>query len=232
MPTSLTINSADGAFSCFLARPDVAGNYPVIVVLQEIFGVNPNIRSVVESYAAKGYIALAPDLFWRSEPNLALSPSVEADRTRAFALLKALDLELAMQDIRATIEAARTLDGSTGRVGVVGFCLGGLLAFLCAARTQADACAAYYGGRTDQYLAEAAHITKPLLLHLGAADEIIGATAQQQIQVALAPLQDAEVHIYSGRGHAFARPGSAHYDEADARLANRRTDEFFARTLR
>lgn len=232
MTTSLTITTPDGNFTCYAARPDIAGNYPVIVVLQEIFGVNANIRSVVDSYASKGYIALAPDLFWRQEPNVALSPDSEADRTRAFALMRGMDAELAVKDIGAVIAAARTLDGSTGRVGVTGYCMGGLLTFLAAARTDGDAFAAYYGGRTDQYLAEAPHVRKPLLMHLGGADEIIPAAAQQQIQAAVAPLADAEVHVYPGRGHAFARPGGAHYDEADARLANRRTDEFFARTLR
>ena len=148
MSETLTVTTAERGFDCYVARPDVVGTYPVIIVLQEIFGVNAGIRSIADNYAAKGYIAVAPDLFWREEPGVDLSEANEADVARAFALYKSYDFDHGVQDIAATISAARTMEGSTGKVGVTGYCLGGLMTYLSAARTDGDAFAAYYGGGT------------------------------------------------------------------------------------
>lgn len=232
MSEQLTVTTGEGSFACYVARPDVGGTYPVIIVLQEIFGVNGGIRSIADNYAAKGYIAIAPDLFWRTDPGIQLSEANEADVAKGFAMYQAYDFDHGVRDIAATISAARTMEGSTGKVGVTGYCLGGLMTYLSAARTDGDAFAAYYGGGTDQYLHEAKHIGAPLLYHLAGADEYIGPDAQAQIKAALEGKADAEVHVYPGREHAFARPGGGHYDHDDATLANSRTDEFFARTLR
>ncbi len=232
MSEKLVITTAEGSFDCYVARPDVVGTYPVIIVLQEIFGVNEGIRSIADSYAAKGYIAVAPDLFWRAEPGLSLSEAVESDVAKAFSLYQSYDFDKGVQDIAATISAARTLEGASGKVGVTGYCLGGLMTYLSAARTDGDAFAAYYGGGTDQYLAEARNIGAPIIYHLAGADDYLKPDAQEQIKAALADKQDAEVHIYPGCDHAFARPGGSHHDAAATQLANSRTDEFFARTLR
>jgi carboxymethylenebutenolidase len=211
MSETLTVTTAERGFDCYVARPDVVGTYPVIIVLQEIFGVNAGIRSIADNYAAKGYIAIAPDLFWREEPGVDLSEANEADVARAFALYKSYDFDHGVQDIAATISAARTMEGSNGKVGVTGYCLGGLMTYLSAARTDGDAFAAYYGGGTDNYL---------------------GPEAQEKVKEAFADSTDAEIHVYPGCDHAFARPGGGHYDHDAATLANSRTDEFFARTLR
>ena len=232
MSATLTVTTAERGFDCYVARPDVVGTYPVIIVLQEIFGVNAGIRSIADNYAAKGYIAVAPDLFWREEPGVDLSEANEADVARAFALYKSYDFDHGVQDIAATISAARTMEGSTGKVGVTGYCLGGLMTYLSAARTDGDAFAAYYGGGTDNYLSEAKNIGAPFLYHLAGADEYIGPDAQEKIKAAFADSTDAEIHVYPGCDHAFARPGGGHYDHDAATLANSRTDEFFARTLR
>jgi len=232
MSETLTVTTAEGSFDCYVARPDVVGTYPVIVIIQEIFGVNAGIRSIADNYAAKGYIAVAPDLFWRAEPHLALSEANEADVAKAFSLYQGYDFDHGVRDIAATISAARTLEGASGKVGVTGYCLGGLMTYLSAARTDADAFAAYYGGGIDNYLSEAKHIGMPLLVHLAGDDEYIKPDAQQAIKTALEGKADAEVHIYPGCDHAFARPGGGHYDHEAATLANSRTDEFFARTLR
>ena len=232
MSETLTITTAEGNFDCYVARPDVVGAYPVIVILQEIFGVNAGIRTIADNYAAKGYIAVAPDLFWRAEPHLDLSEANEADVAKAFSLYQGYDFDHGVRDIAATISAARTLEGSTGKVGVTGYCLGGLMTYLSAARTDGDAFAAYYGGGTDGYLSEAKHIGMPLIYHLAGDDGYIKPDAQQAIKAALEDKADAEVHIYAGCDHAFARLGGSHYDHDAATLANSRTDEFFARTLR
>lgn len=229
---TLSINTPDGAFDCYVARPTGNGPSPVIVVLQEIFGVNAGIRSIADDYAAKGYIAIAPDLFWRAEPGLSMSEDREGDWAKGFALYSTFDLDKGVQDIAATVAAARTLDGASGKVGVTGYCLGGLLTFLAAARIEADAFVAYYGGATEKYVGEAPAIKAPLLYHLAGADEYIGPAAQADIRAALAGKANVELHTYPGRNHAFARPGGNHYDAADATLANDRTDAFFKQYLR
>jgi carboxymethylenebutenolidase len=233
MPTtsSIQVAVADGRFHCHVAWPDTPGLRPVIVVLQEIFGVNAGIRSIADAYAEKGYIAVAPDLFWRDAPGLSLSEDKDGDWERAFALYNAYDIGAGIEDIAAVVAAARRLPGANGKVGVTGYCLGGLLTYLSAARTNADAFVAYYGGGTDRYVAEADAIRAPLLYHLAGADEYIGPTAQEAIRAALARRPGRELHVYPGRDHAFARPGGHHYHAGDAILANARTDAFFARHL-
>jgi len=237
MSEQLTIHTPDGDFNCYVARPEdnngaAAGQAPVIVIIQEIFGVNAGIRSIADAYAAKGYIALAPDLFWRAEPGLELDAAKPDDLTRAFALYGSYDVAKGVEDIGATVTAARTLAGASGKVGVTGYCLGGLMTFLAAAGTDADAFVAYYGGGIDQHLDRVAAITRPLLVHLAGADEYIGPAAQDAIRAALAGKPDTDVQVYPGCDHAFARPGGAHEDVAAATLANGRTDAFFQRHLK
>jgi len=231
MSEKLNINTPDGSFDCYVARPAAGGTHPVIVVLQEIFGVNAGIRSIADDYAAKGYIAVAPDLFWRTERGLSMSEDSEGDWAKGFAIYSAYDFDKGVQDIAATVDAARSMPGANGKVGVTGYCLGGLLTFLSAARFNADACVAYYGGGTEKYVAEARNIGGPLLYHLAGEDEYIGKDAQAAINAALAGKPNVQVFTYPGRNHAFARPGGSHYDDADARLANSRTDAFFKQHL-
>lgn len=229
---TVQVQAADGVFDCLLVRPAAAGPVPVIIVLQEIFGVNPGIRSIAVHYAQAGYLALCPDLFWRSERNLSMSEANPADNEYGFALYRAYDFDRGVDDIAAAIALARSLPGSSGKVGVTGYCLGGLLTFLAAARTDGDAFAAYYGGGTERFVDRAAGIRAPLLYHLAEQDEYIGPGAQAAIRAALADVPSATVHAYPGCHHAFARPGGSHCDAASATLANERTDRFFARTLR
>ena len=230
MSEQLTIHTADGDFQCYVARP-TAAVAPVIVIIQEIFGVNAGIRSIADAYAAKGYIAVAPDIFWRAEPGLDLSESQPDDVTKAFAMYKAYDVTKGVQDIAATVAAARTLPGAYGKVGVTGYCLGGLMTFLSAAGTDADAFVAYYGGGIDGHLDKVSSIKRPLLVHLAGADEYIGPDAQAAIKASLAGKPDTEVHVYPGCDHAFARPDGSHHDAAAATLANARTDAFFQQHL-
>ena len=235
MSGQIQVQTTGGSFACYVARPDTPGQYPtapVIIVIQEIFGVNAGIRSIADAYASKGFIAVCPDLFWRQEPGVFLDESVEGDWEKAFALYKAYDRDQGVDDIALLIAQARAMDGANGKVGVTGYCLGGLMTYLSAARTDGDAFAAYYGGGTDQYLTEADKIRAPLLYHLAGADEFIDQEAQAKIRSALEQEDNVELHIYPGRNHAFARPNGNHYHDADAKLANSRTDAFFERTLR
>ena len=236
MSEQLAIHTADGDFNCYVARPasasaTTAAAAPVVVIIQEIFGVNAGIRAIADGYAAKGYIAIAPDLFWRAEPGLELSESKPDDVTKAFAIYGAYDVEKGVQDIAAIVAAARTLPGASGKVGVTGYCLGGLMTFLSAAGTDADAFVAYYGGGIDKHLDKVASIKRPLMVHLAGADAYIGEDAQAAIKAGLAGKPDTEVHIYPGCDHAFARVGGAHHDAPATTLANSRTDAFFAQHL-
>lgn len=227
MDETLTIQAADSAFQALIVRPDDPGPAPVIVVLQEIFGVNAGIRQIAAEYAVQGYIAVCPDLFWRFEPGLSLSEHTEANWKKGFDYYSRYDFDQGVDDIARTVEAVRTLSGASGKVGLTGYCLGGLLTFRGAARGAPDVAVAYYGGGTERYVAEGEHIACPLLMHLAGDDEYIGKDARETIVSALAGKPNIEIHVYPGRNHAFARPGGDHYDEADALVANARTRNFF-----
>lgn len=225
-----TITTNDGSFSAYLARPQKA-SAPAVVVIQEIFGVNQVMRDVTDALAAEGYLAICPDLFWRIEPGIDITDQSEAEWKRAFELFNAFDVDAGVKDIQATITTIRKDPGCNGKVGAVGFCLGGLLAFLTATRTDADASAAYYGVGIESRVGEAEKLVKPLLIHIAEEDQFVPKEAQAVILQALKNHPNVEVYTYPGRDHAFARAGGAHYDAADAKLAAGRTQQFFQKTL-
>jgi carboxymethylenebutenolidase len=224
-------SSPDGEFGAYLASP-ASGRGPGIVVIQEIFGVNKVMRTVADEFAARGYFALCPDLFWRLEPGVQLTDRTDAEWKQAFDLMGRFDADLGVKDIQSSIGyLRRTVAGCTGKVGAVGYCLGGLLAYLTAARTDADACVGYYGVNIQDKLAESAKIKKPLMLHIAAKDEYVPPPAQKAIVDGLKNNPLVTVHTYAEMNHAFARPGGAHYDKACADLANGRTSTFFRQHL-
>jgi carboxymethylenebutenolidase len=225
-----TITTKDGSFSAYVARPGKSPA-PAVVVLQEIFGVNQVMRDITDGLAGQGYLAICPDLFWRIEPGVDITDKSEAEWKRAFELMNAFDVELGVGDIAATIAHIRKDAGCSGKVGAVGFCLGGQLAFLTATRTDADASVAYYGVGIENRVAEAEKLTHPLLMHIAEEDQFVPKAAQGVILQALKDHPQVEIHTYPGCDHAFARPGGDHYDEAAAKLAGGRTLQFFQRTL-
>jgi carboxymethylenebutenolidase len=225
-----TITTEDGTFGAYVARPS-RSPAPAVVVIQEIFGVNQVMRDITDGLAAEGYLAICPDLFWRIEPDIDITDHSEAEWKRAFELFNAFDVEAGMTDIAATIDLIRADPGCNGKVGAVGYCLGGMLAFLTATRTDADASVSYYGVGIDSRLAEAEKLANPLLLHIAEEDEFTPPAARDAILRALKDHPQIEIHTYPGRNHAFARVGGEHYDEADARLANGRTLTFFRKHL-
>lgn len=233
MSETLTITTPDGAFSAYVARPPMASaaSAPAIVVIQEIFGVNKVMRDVCDEIAAQGFVAVCPDLFWRIEPGIDITDQSEADWKRAFELYNAFDVDAGVSDIAATIAATRALPGVNGKIGAVGYCLGGLLAFLTATRTDADASVSYYGVGTDKYVAEAEKLARPLLIHIAEEDQFVPKEAQKVILDALKDHPQIEIHTYPGRDHAFARVGGAHYDATDAGRANARSLAFFKSNL-
>jgi carboxymethylenebutenolidase len=225
-----TIKSFDGGeFDGYMALP-ASGYGPGIVVLQEIFGVNEFIRNVAHWYAAHGFVALCPDLFWRQERGLELTDK-GADRDKAFALYGGLDEVKAVEDAAAAIAFLRSHDSCNGSVGAVGFCLGGNLAYLLAVRFKPDCAAGYYGVSIEKTLSEAANLSCPLLLHIAGSDRFCPLAAQTAIHRALDSNPLVTIHDYQNEEHAFGRPGGEHYSAASAELANLRTLEFFCTNL-
>jgi len=226
----ITITSPDGKFGAYIATP-AAGTGPGVVVIQEIFGVNGFVRQVADGYAARGYLALAPDLFWRLEPNVQLTDKTDAEWKRAFDLMNRFNIDSGVNDIQAAITHLRKETGCSGKVGAVGYCLGGLLAYLAACRTDADASVGYYGVNIQTLLGEAANIGHPLMLHIAEKDQFVPPEAQKQIVDGLKGNSHVTIHTYPGMDHAFARIGGQHYDHANAELANGRTATFFRQHL-
>jgi carboxymethylenebutenolidase len=229
--SELTIRAADGgSFSGYLATPK-SGKGPGILVIQEIFGVNKVMRDIADGFAAQGYAALCPDLFWRQEPGIQITDKTEAEWARAFQLYQGFDEAKGADDLKATLAHLRTLPACTGKVGAVGYCLGGKLAYLMATRSDAECSVGYYGVGIDKALGEAGKIARPLMLHIAEQDQFCPPEAQQAIKAALGRNPNVTIHSYPGVDHAFARSGGEHYDKAAAESANKRAAEFFKQHL-
>src|SRR5258708_7915352 len=231
MKNHITIEGRDGAFGAYISRPKDSPA-PAVVVLQELFGVNADIRKTCDEIAEQGFLAVAPDLFWRQEPGVDLTVTSEADWQHGLRLYQAYDRDAGVRDAKDTVNAVAKLPGSTGRVAVLGYCLGGLMVFLTAVRYGVDAAVAYHGGDTEKYLGEVDGLAAPLLMHLAEEDEFISKAAQAQIKAALAKKPNTTVYSYPGQNHAFSRHNGAHYNAAAAALANVRTNDFLNQQLR
>jgi carboxymethylenebutenolidase len=220
----IRIEAADGSgsFGGYLALPR-AGSGPGLVLAQEIFGVNSTMREVADYYAEEGYVVLVPDLFWRQEPGVELGYG-EADWQRAFALYGGFDEAKGMQDMQSAIDVLRARPEVPGRqVGVLGFCLGGKLAYLAACRTDADVAVGYYGVGIDAALDEAERIRCPLALHIAELDKFCPPEARERIVAALRGRPGVSLYVYPGMDHAFARTGGEHFHKPSALLAHERS---------
>ena len=225
----ITIAAKDGgSFMGYLAMP-ASGSGPGVVVIQEIFGVNAVMREITDAMAAAGYVALCPDLFWRQEPGIQITDKTEAEWKRAFELFNGFDLDKGVDDLEQTIQALRAVPGCSGKVGTMGFCLGGRLAFLTATRTSADAAVSYYGVMLTDHVGEA--LRAPAILHVATEDEFVPKDQQAAVHKALDGNPKVTIYDYQGQNHAFARTGGQHYDKASADLARDRTLAFFKKTI-
>jgi len=221
-----------GDFSAYVAEPESPPR-AAIIVIQEIFGVNEGIRKKCYHWARDGYLAVAPDLFWRIKPGIELDPDVESEFQEA---MNYFNLYVAEQgssksilDIEETIRTIRAR--GIQKVGAVGYCLGGFLAYLTACRTDINASVGYYGVMIDQALGESHAIAHPLMLHIPTADHFVGAEAQAAIHAGLDSHSKVTLHDYAGLDHAFATETGARRHEGGARLADARTTDFFANNL-
>jgi carboxymethylenebutenolidase len=227
----VTVKSFDGGeFQAHLALP-AAGYGPGIVVLQEIFGVNEFMREVCDWYAAHGFVAICPDLFWRQEPGIQLTDKTEAEWQKAFQLYQGLDEAKAVEDSAAALEFLRRHPACSGRVGATGFCLGGNLAWLLSVRFKPDCAVGYYGVSIEKSLNEVTGLSSPLILHVAGKDQFCSPEAQKQIHETLDSNPLVVIHDYPDQDHAFGRPGGKHYDAGAAELAHLLSLEFFVRNL-
>jgi carboxymethylenebutenolidase len=226
MMDHITVKGQGGTFAAYIARPKTLPA-PAVIVLQELFGVNADIRKHCDELADQGFLAVAPDLFWRQEPGVDLTVTSEADWQHGLRLYQAYDRDAGVNDVKDTIDAVRNLAECNGKVALLGYCLGALMVFMTAVRNDGiDAAVWYHGGDTEKYLGEVDGLHAPLIMHLAEEDEFISKAAQAEIKAALAKKPRTTVYSYAGQNHAFARHNGAHYNAAAATLANGRTSQF------
>lgn len=225
----IDIPADGGSFQGYLALPKT-GTGPAVIILQEIFGVNAHIRSVADQYAADGYVALAPDVFWRTQPRVELGYD-GADREKAMELLQKTNLDAAVGDVGASAQALRALPEVTGKVAAIGFCFGGRLAYLAAAQESVDLAVAYYGGGIQNQLDQADKIKTPIQFHYGELDAHIPSDAVASVRDRFAGRSDSELYLYQGADHGFNCGDRASYNAKASALAHGRTLTFLGEYL-
>lgn len=225
-----SIRLRDGKMGGYLAKPS-SGSGPGVLVIQEIFGVNQVMREICDSWAARGYVALSPDIFWRQEEGVDITDQSKAEWDQAFALYKGFDVAKGIDDLKVSLAFLRATTGCTGKVGVTGYCLGGFLTYMMMCHSDAEAGAAYYGVGIDGKLEDAKGLHSPTILHIAEKDGFVPPEAQKKIRDGLAGNPHVTVHGYPEDDHAFCRFGGQHYNEASCKLANGRTTDLFAKAL-
>lgn len=230
MSENVRIKQLEGErdFAAYVARPASEAK-AAIVVIQEIFGVNAGIRRKCDLLAQDGYLAVAPDLFWPLEPEIELDPDIESEFEKALELMQKFDQDDGVRDIEATIKWARSQ--GCAKVGAVGYCLGGRLAYMTATRTDSDATVGYYAVGVDGLLGEKHAIANPLMLHIPTEDGFVDTATQQAMHDGLDDHPKVTLHDYDGMDHGFATQFGKRRNEQCAQLADRRTKEFFAEHL-
>lgn len=227
----ITATDGTGTFFAHLARP--AHNNPagVVVLIQEVFGVNQVMRDTAAWVADMGFIAVCPDLFWRIEPGVDITDKSDAEWKKAFELFGTFDKAKGIEDIKATVVVARGLAGANGKVGTMGYCLGGLLAFMMAEQSDTDVNISYYGVGLDGLLGELGAVKKPLLVHIADNDEFFPAEGRAKVVAACAGHPQISTFNYANADHAFARVNGTHWDGRSAAIANGRSAEALVAAL-
>lgn len=228
----MQIDSFDGdCFDAYIAPPAGNAAAPGVVVIQEIRGVNEDIRGICDRLSRQGYLAIAPDMLWRQERNALFDPDTPAGWDKAMALNAGFDENLAMRDIASAVDALRTRSDCNGRIAVIGYCLGGKLAFLSAARTTANAAVAYYGIGIENVLDEVGDGFAPTMLHVAELDRFVPVEAQALLTQKSKAIAALTTHIYVDAHHGFARSGGVHFHATASADAQRRTEQFLQEQL-
>lgn len=228
--TYIDIQASDGGtFKAYMTKPE-KGSGPGLVLLQEIFGINPYMKAMADYYAEEGYVVLVPDLFWRMEPGVVLGYT-EEDFGKAFGFYQKLDVDTCIKDIADTIAALRDRPEQAGKVGTLGYCLGGKLAYLTAARTDVDCAICYYPVGVENDLGEAGAISCPVVMHLAELDKFVPETAREKIAETFQNRPEVKLYTYPGVDHAFGTPGRDSYDKPSTQMAFSRTIAALRSTL-
>lgn len=233
---SLNILADDGrSFDAYLALPEATGPAPGLLLLQYICGVNKVMRTLADGFARLGYVVMVPDMYWRQGPNIRLiddpTRTDPQEQARALELNAGFDDVAASADLTASLTVLRQHARCDGRAGTLGYCLGGRLAYLMAARTDVDCAVGYYAVNLENYLDEAANIHRPLMLHMAGQDMLIPEPVQSKICQTLKSSPQVDVRVHPGVNHAFALPGGANFNADAAAQANAWSQEFLARHL-
>ena len=219
-----------GQMPAFVARP-AGGRGPGVVVLQEIFGVTDYMKQRARDLASLGYVASVPQLFWRLGPDIQAAEDTPAGLQEAFGYLQRLDQRQAVDDAAAALEYLRSLPETGGKAGVIGFCMGGRLAYLLAASSDPDAAVCYYGAGIGNELDAASRISAPIAFHFGDNDQYLPLDEANRVRDTFGSRANAEIHMHAGAGHAFDNP-SPMFHHAGARAeAWPQTTDFLKRHL-
>lgn len=202
-----------------------------LIIIQEIFGINHVMQELVERYTSLGFLTLCPDLFWRFEPGIVLDDRKEEDWAQASKYYQAFSEDQGIHDLKLALSYLKTHELCTGKVGTMGFCLGGKLAYLMATRSNADCNVSYYGVGIQNNLDESASIKSPILCHLAEKDGFVPSAAQTEIMGHFEDNDLVTTHQYPRVDHAFARVGGANYSEQAANEANQRSLDFLRANL-
>ena len=230
MGSEITLTAADGAtFTGYLALPKTTPA-PGIVVLPEVFNTNDHIRSVTDGYAEAGFVALAPDVYWRQEAGCYL-PYTDEGRAKAQALRAQMDTDQFASDLSDTVAALKAHEACTEKVGVMGFCLGGKFTYLSSVRHAIDAAVSYYGVQIHEHLDEADNLKCPLIMNFAENDPHVPADTVETIRARMGGNDNVQIHIYPGTEHGFNRYGYDPYNEAQAAIARERTLAHFRKHL-
>jgi carboxymethylenebutenolidase len=227
---TIKANDGSGSFAAYVVEPKTkpAG---VVVLIQEIFGVNQAMRDIAAWVADLNFIALCPDLFWRIEPGIDITDKSDAEWKRAFELFQAFDQAKGIEDLKATVAAARSHTGANGKVATMGYCLGGRLAFMMAEQSDAEVNISYYGVGLDGLLADLNKVTKPLIVHIADKDEFFPAEGRAAVVAATKGHKFVSSYVYPNADHAFARVNGVHWDGRSATIANGRSAEALVAAL-
>jgi len=226
-----TVRANGGTFEAYVATAKTAPA-PGLLLIQEIFGVNQTMRQLADDFSLLGYTVVCPDIFWRIRPAIQLNRYTPDEWKQAFELFQKFDADQGVEDLKATLAHMRQMPEIAGKkVGTVGYCLGGKLAYLMATRSNADGNVSYYGVGIQDLVGEAKNIKKPYLMHIAGKDQFVPPEAQQKIIAALKGNSLVTIHVYPEQDHAFARVGGDHYDKEAAAQANDRTAAFLKKQL-
>ncbi|MBC6458113.1 dienelactone hydrolase family protein [Actinomadura sp. HBU206391] len=225
-----SVTVEDGTFDLPIWLPE-SGRGPGLLLVQEIFGLGPYIREVAEDLAALGYVVAAPDLFWRLEPGY-VAPAGEEGLTQAVEMSSRFEVETGVADLAAALDHLAGLPELSAGVGALGFCLGGTMAYLLAAKTTLGALVSFYGSGVPDSLNLLPDIGCPVQFHFGGSDPYIPREQVAMVEQAVAGLPNVEIHVQEDGGHAFHNRKSAMFHQPEpAARAWALTETFLARHL-